>query len=108
MCFGHVESVPDGTKTLDPVTHLLTGACLGRAGLNRKTALATLTLTLAAEAPDVDVLGRIGGPAFGFAHHRGFTHSFLGVPIDAIVVTGFVYLIWRLRGRKTNDPNLPP
>src|ERR1700675_1818963 len=93
---------------LEPVTHFLTGACLGRAGLNRKTALATLTLTLAAEAPDLDVLSRIAGPAFGFAHHRGFTHSFLGVPLDAAVVVGFVYLIWRLRGRKIKDPNLPP
>jgi inner membrane protein len=81
---------------------------MGRAGLNRKTALATLTLTLAAEAPDLDVLGRFGGPAFGFAHHRGFTHSFLGVPLDAAVVIGFVYLIWRLRGRKLKNPNLPP
>jgi inner membrane protein len=90
------------------MTHFLTGACLGRAGLNRNTALATLTLTLAAEAPDLDVLSRFGGPAFGFAHHRGFTHSFLGVPLDAAVVVGFVYLIWRLRGRKLKDPNLPP
>lgn len=81
---------------------------MGRAGLNRKTALATLTLTLAAEAPDLDVFARIKGPAFSFAHHRGFTHSFLGVPLVAIAVLGFVYLIWRLRGRKTNDPNLPP
>jgi len=90
------------------VTHFLTGACLGRAGLNRKTALATLTLTLAAEAPDLDIFGRFGGPAFGFAHHRGFTHSFLGILIDAIVVVAFVYLIWRMRGRKVNDPSLPP
>ncbi len=81
---------------------------MGRAGLNRKTALAMLTLTLAAEAPDLDVLSRFGGPAFGFAHHRGFTHSFLGVPLDAAVVVGFVYLVWRLRGRKLKDPNLPP
>jgi inner membrane protein len=81
---------------------------MGRAGLNRKTALATAVLTLAAEAPDLDVLGRFGGPAFGFAHHRGFTHSLLGVPLDAAVVVGFVYLIWRLRGRKVKDPNLPP
>jgi inner membrane protein len=81
---------------------------MGRAGLNRRTALSTLTLTLAAEAPDLDVLSRIGGPAFGFAHHRGFTHSFLGVPLDAAVVVGFVYLIWRMRGRKLKDPNLPP
>jgi inner membrane protein len=93
---------------LEPVTHFLTGACLGRAGLNRKTALATLTLTLAAEAPDLDVISRLRGPAFSFAHHRGFTHSFLGVPLDAAVVVGFVYLLWRLRGRKVNNPDLPP
>jgi inner membrane protein len=93
---------------LEPVTHFLAGACLGRAGLNRKTALATLTLTLAAEAPDLDVLSRFGGPAFAFAHHRGFTHSFLGLPLDAAVVVGFVYLIWRLRGRKVKNQNLPP
>ena len=93
---------------MEPVTHFLTGACFGRAGLNRKTALATLTLTLAAEAPDLDVLGRLRGPVFAFAHHRGFTHSFLGTPLMAAVVVGFVYLVWRLRGRKTKDPNLPP
>jgi len=81
---------------------------MGRAGLNRKTALATLTLTLAAEAPDLDIIGRFGGRAFGFEHHRGFTHSFLGIPLDAIVVVAFVYLIWRIRGRKTKDPSLSP
>ena len=93
---------------MEPITHFLTGACLGRAGLNRKTALATLTLTLAAEAPDLDVFAGFKGRAFGFAHHRGFTHSFVGLPIDALAVVGFVYLLWRIRGRKTNDPNLPP
>ena len=98
---------------MEPITHFLTGACLGRAGLNRKTALATLTLTLAAEAPDLDVIGAFRGSAFGFAHHRGFTHSFVGVLLDALVVVGFVYLIWRVRGRKIReqkikDPKLPP
>jgi len=81
---------------------------MGRAGLNRKTALATLTLTLAAEAPDLDVISRFWGRVVGFAHHRGFTHSFVGVPLDAAVVVAFVYLLWRLRGRKTKDPKLPP
>lgn len=81
---------------------------MGRAGLNRKTALATATLTLAAEAPDLDVIGNFKGPVFGFAHHRGFTHSFLGIALVSAAVVGFMYLVWRLRGRKTNDPNLPP
>jgi inner membrane protein len=65
-------------------------------------------MTLAAEAPDLDVLGRFRGPVFGFAHHRGFTHSFLGLVLVSAVVVGFMYVVWRVRGRKTNDPNLPP
>jgi inner membrane protein len=93
---------------MEPVTHFLFGAAMGRAGLNRKTALATATLTLGAEAADLDVLSRFGGPAFGLNHHRGFTHSFLGVPLVAAVVVGFVYFLWRLRGRRTRNPNLPP
>ncbi|MBS1852192.1 MAG: metal-dependent hydrolase [Acidobacteria bacterium] len=93
---------------MEPLTHFLTGACLGRAGFNRKTALATATLTLAAEAPDLDVFAYFKGSVFGFAHHRGFTHSFLGVALVSAAVVGLMYLIWRLRGRKLKDPNLPP
>src|ERR1700690_866551 len=81
---------------------------MARAGLNRKTALATATMTLAAEAPDLDIFGNFKDPVFGFAHHRGFTHSFLGLFLVAGVVVGFMYLVWRLRGRKTKDPKLPP
>jgi inner membrane protein len=93
---------------LEPITHFLTGACLARAGFNRKTALATATMTLAAEAPDIDVLGGFKGPVYGFAHHRGFTHSFLGLFLVSAAVVGLIYLIWRLRGRRTNIPDLPP
>ena len=93
---------------MEPLTHFLTGACLGRAGLNRKSALATLTVTMAAEAPDLDVLGDTRGEVFGFSHHRGFTHSFLGIGLVAALVVGFVYLIWRLRGAKSKNPELPP
>lgn len=65
-------------------------------------------MTLAAEAPDLDVLSEFKGPVYGFAHHRGFTHSFLGLVLTSAVVVGFMYLIWRLRGRKTNIADLPP
>ena len=93
---------------MEPVTHFLFGACLGRAGFNRRTALATAAMTLAAEAPDIDVLGEFKGPVFNFAHHRGFTHSFLGLILTSAVVVSLIYVIWRLRGRKLNNPNLPP
>lgn len=93
---------------MEPITHFLTGACLGRAGFNRRTALATATMTLAAEAPDLDILSRFNGPVYGFAHHRGFTHSFLGLLLVSALVVGFMYLVWRIRGSKMKDPNLPP
>lgn len=92
---------------LEPVTHFLTGACLGRAGLNRTTGLATLTLVLAAEAPDADMLGFFGGSVTGFQHHRGFTHSFLGAPLVAAVTVAGVYGIYRLmqaRGWRSKVP----
>ena len=59
---------------------MLTGACMGRSGFNRKTALATVTMVLAAEAADIDVLWSLRGSIAGLQHHRGITHSFVGVP----------------------------
>jgi inner membrane protein len=88
---------------------MLTGACLGRAGLNRKTALATLTLVLATEAPDIDSITYFGGPVTGLQHHRGITHSFLGAPFVAALVVALIYGIWRWReARRKNLPNAPP
>jgi inner membrane protein len=85
---------------MDPVTHFMTGAVLSRAGFNRKAAYATLAMTLAAEAPDLDVLWAFKGPVAAFEHHRGWTHAFVGLPIEAAVVTGVVWLGHRWLGRR--------
>ncbi|WP_158748587.1 metal-dependent hydrolase [Acidobacterium sp. S8] len=89
---------------MDPVTHFLTGACLGRAGFNRKTAYATLAMTLAAEAPDLDVVGAFRGPVAGFQHHRGITHTFIAAPVIALVTVIVVWLIHKARGKPTKAP----
>ena len=65
-------------------------------------------MTLAAEAPDLDVLSGFKGPAFAFAHHRGFTHSFMGLFLVSATVVGLMYLVWILRGRRTSITGLPP
>jgi len=90
---------------MEPVTHFLTGACLARAGFNRKAAYATLAMTLAAEAPDLDVVWGAGGPVVAFQHHRGITHTFLGLPFEAALVVGVVWGIhrWRLRRREQEE-----
>ena len=68
---------------MEPITHFLTGACIGRAGLNRKTAYATLAAVLAAEAADMDVFWSFAGLVEELKHHRGITHTFLGAPFVA-------------------------
>jgi inner membrane protein len=96
---------------MEPVTHFMTGACLSRAGFNRKTAYATLAMTLAAEAPDIDVLWGFRGPLAGFEHHRGITHTLVAAPVMALAVTGIVWLVhaWRGAGeRRKARPGLPP
>ena len=86
-------------STMEPVTHFLTGACIGRSGLNRRTAYATLAATLAAEAPDLDIVWGWAGPVEGLAHHRGITHTLLAAPFVALAATGVVWFIDRLVNR---------
>ena len=85
---------------MEPVTHFLTGACLARAGFNRKAAYATLAMTLAAEAPDLDVLWSADGPVAALQHHRGITHTLIGLPFEGLVVVGAVWLVHRWRVRR--------
>src|SRR5580692_11352266 len=85
---------------MEPITHLMTGACLARAGFNRKAAYATVAMTLAAEAPDLDTLWSIDGPIAAFQHHRGWTHTFIGLPIEAAIVVGAIWLVHRWRSRR--------
>lgn len=94
---------------MEPVTHFLTGAVLARAGFNRKAAYATLAMTLAAETPDLDTLWSVGGPVTGFQHHRGITHTFLGLPFEGVVVLGVVWLVhrWRVRRAETKAAGQP-
>jgi len=83
---------------MEPVTHILTGVCLARTGFNRRAAYATLTMAVAAQFPDIDTLWSFRGPVEGFQHHRGITHTFVGVPFEALIVVGGVWGLhrWRL------------
>jgi inner membrane protein len=95
---------------MEPVTHFLTGATLSRAGFNRKTALATVTMTLAAEAPDLDIVAYAKGSACGFIQHRGITHTLIGVPAIAALVVGLVWIadaLWQ-RWRRHRKLPAPP
>src|SRR5437016_12403391 len=89
---------------LEPLTHMLTGACLSRAGLNRRTGLATLTLVLALESPDVDAVSYVGGSVSMLQHHRGITHSLVGAPFVACLTVAVVYGVYWLMNRRGWEP----
>jgi inner membrane protein len=91
---------------VDPVTHMLTGACISRAGFNRTTAYATATWVLASEFPDIDVAYYLRGSVEAFAHHRGWTHTFMAAPLNAAVVVGGLYLFWKWR--RSRNPEMRP
>jgi len=97
---------------MEPLTHFFTGACMGRAGLNRKTAYATLAATLAAEAADMDIFWGFRGSVEELKHHRGITHTFVGAPVVAAVIVGAVWLLHRWsesrRRRKLAGMSLSP
>lgn len=88
---------------MEPLTHFLTGACIGRAGFNRKTAYATVAAVMAAEAADLDIFWSFAGPVEELKHHRGITHTFLGAPFVAAAAVGAVWLFHRWRTARRRD-----
>src|SRR5947209_14403139 len=81
---------------------MLTGACISRAGFNRTTAYSTAVWVLASEFPDIDVAYYARGSVEAFAHHRGWTHTFIAAPVNAAFVVGGLYAFWRWR--RSRDP----
>jgi len=90
---------------MEPVTHMLTGAVLARAGFNRKAAYATAAMVIAAEFPDLDISWTFAGPVTSFLHHRGITHTLVAIPFEAALITAYFWFTHRFRKRA---PAAPP
>lgn len=89
---------------MDNLTHTLTAVAISQTGLNRKTRFATLTLILAANAPDIDIVAGFTGSINYLKYHRGIAHSFVGIIVLAFMISGLVY--WIGKKLKPNS-NLP-
>jgi inner membrane protein len=92
---------------MDPIAHTFTGAALAGAGLRRVTPLATATLILAANAPDVDIVVQFAGMYASLAHRRGWTHGVLALAIWPFVLTA-IMLAWDRWRRRRRDPQAAP
>lgn len=88
---------------MDPVTHTLAGAALGRAGLARATPLAMTALVVGANIPDVDILASFGGPDLSLGFRRGWTHGPIGLLVLPLLLVGLLW-IWRRFTATSDDP----
>ena len=67
---------------MDNLCHSLAGACLSKAGLDRRTPLATATLVLAANVPDIDGITYLTSP-LPMYWRRGMTHGPIAMVVPA-------------------------
>jgi inner membrane protein len=73
---------PRGGGILDNICHTLAGAAFAEAGLRRATPLATATLLIGANLPDLDGLTYVfGTPVEALAFRRGWTHGVLAMAV---------------------------
>lgn len=92
---------------MDPLTHTFLGAALADSGLKRRTALATATLVIGANLPDVDVLAYLGGSDNALHFRRGHTHGVLAWIVLPIALTVAMLAFDRLR-RRLSRKDRPP
>jgi inner membrane protein len=81
---------------MDPLAHTLFGATMAEAGLKRKTALATATLIIGANIPDVDAIAMFISSDYSLLVRRGWTHGILALLIWPFFLTALMLGIDRL------------
>lgn len=81
---------------MDPAAHTLLGATLAEAGLKKKTALATATLIIGANIPDLDAIAMLVGSDYALLVRRGWTHGILALLFWPFLVAGLMLLTDRI------------
>ncbi|MCK8497691.1 metal-dependent hydrolase [Myxococcus fulvus] len=92
---------------MDNLAHSLVGAWMAEAGLKRYTPLATATLVIGANLPDVDAVVTFAGSDASLYWRRGWTHGVLMLAIWPFVLTGLM-LAWDRFVRRRRHPELEP
>jgi inner membrane protein len=93
---------------MDNLCHTLLGAALAKSLPNVRRA-DYITLVVAANIPDLDIVVELfgGRPAY-LIHHRGITHSIVGVVAQSLLLATVVSLVLRCRKRTKLNPDASP
>lgn len=91
---------------MDPLAHTLVGGTLAESGLKKVTPLATATLLIGANLPDIDGLAKIMGTDASLYFRRGLTHGVLAAVVLPLVLAGAMLAYdkyWRRRRAPQKD-----
>ena len=94
---------------MDPITHGITGTLIGKGFFSRRHArVAIFAATLGAVFPDVDIFAKMfsSDPLRLARYHRGFTHSFLGLPLLAAALAWLTRLALKWFAKPQSSANL--
>jgi inner membrane protein len=92
---------------VDNLTHSLIGMAASRAGLNKLTPLATSTLVIANNLPDIDV-GVFATSTLAMSFRRGWTHGWPAQLLLPILLTGAMLIYDRYRNKRSPDDRARP
>src|SRR5689334_9822859 len=72
-------------------THTFVGLLIGKTGTERWAPYGLATAVIASNLPDVDSIAGLWGTATYLDHHRGITHSLIGIPVLALILSAIIY-----------------
>ena len=96
------------SRKLDNLTHSLFAVTLARTPLGRAGRGTTTALVLASNAPDIDIVGLLGGPATYLQWHRGPMHGPIGVVGLGVLSAAVVAAARRLKPASTSQNREAP
>ena len=92
---------------MDPLAHTLLGATMAESGLRDRSPLATATLLVGVNLPDVDALVTVLGTDASLHYRRGVTHGVLSMVVSPLMLCGLV-LLWDRYMRRKRAPDRSP
>jgi inner membrane protein len=94
-------TIPAGTvqHSMFNSTHTFVGFTIARTGLDKWVPKAAVTAVIAANLPDIDIVFDLGGVPSYIEHHRGISHSIVGIPLLSLALAAAMYIFtknfWR-------------
>lgn len=90
---------------VDPIAHTLFGATLAETGLRKTSRLATPTLIIGANLPDIDAFVTVLGRDTSLLLRRGWTHGVLALAVLPLLLAA---VMWWWNRHKPPDEDAPP